>query len=255
MLTAERHKRILRYLQVHRSARLTDLANELGAGVSTLRRDLKEMEDRGLLERVYGGALLSDKRSEEQPAMQRVVHNPEAKRAIGAAAARLVQDGSTIIVTGGTTTEAMVPCLADKQGLTVITNAINIAGSLAQYPHISTIVLGGWLRSSELSLLGHLTMQAMQELRANQIYHGTFSLDPEHGLAGSFMQEVETDRIMIAAARELIVLADCSKFERSGPVRLAPVERIAIVVTDVLTPLAALEALRAKGIQVIVAHD
>jgi DeoR/GlpR family transcriptional regulator of sugar metabolism len=255
MLTAERHKRILSYLQVHRSARLTVLASELGVGPSTVRRDLKEMEDRGLLERVYGGAVLADKRSEEQPAMQRVVHNAEAKHAIGAAAANLVRDGSTIIITGGTTTEAMVHCLRDKQGLTVITNALNIAALLAQHPHISTIVLGGWLRCSELSLLGHLTVQAMQELRADQIYHGTFSLDPDHGLAGSFMQEVETDRIMIAAARELIVLADHSKFERSGPVRLAPVERIATVVTDALASPAALAVLQAKGIQVIVGRD
>lgn len=253
MLTAERHKRILRYLQVHRSARLTDLADELGAGLSTVRRDLKEMESRGLLERVYGGALLTDKSSEEQPTKARVVQNAKAKHLIGAAAARLVQTGSTIIVTGGTTTEALVPWLAEKQGLTVITNALNIANCLAQYPHITTIVLGGWLRSSELSLLGHLTVQAMQELRADQIYHGTFSLDPDHGLAGSFMQEVETDRIMIGAARELIVLADHTKFERLGPVRLAPAERIATVVTDTLASQAALAALRAKGIQVIVA--
>lgn len=255
MLTVERHKRILHYLQVHRSARLTDLASELGAGLSTVRRDLKEMEDRGLIERVYGGALLSDKPSEEKPAMQRTVHNARAKHAIGAAAAGLVADGSTIIITGGTTTEAMTPGLAPRQGLTVITNALNIAGALAHYSHISTIVLGGWLRCSELSLLGHLTVQAMQEFRAQQIFHGTFSLDPDLGLAGSFIQEVETDRIMIAAARELIVLADHSKFERAGPVRLTPVERISTVVTDALAPLDALDALRARGIQVIVADE
>jgi DeoR/GlpR family transcriptional regulator of sugar metabolism len=253
MLTAERHKRILRYLQLHRSARLTDLASELGAGLSTLRRDLKEMEDRGLVERVYGGALLVDSRYEEQPAQQRHVHNAEAKERIGAAAAQLVENGSTIIVTGGTTTEAMIPWLAGRQHLTVITNALNIAGQLAHHPQVTTVVLGGWLRCSEMSLLGHLTVLAMQELRADQIFHGTFSLDPEHGLAGSFMQEVETDRIMIGAARELIVVADHSKFERTGPVRLAPVERISTVVTDALAPGEAMQSLRAKGIRVITA--
>jgi len=113
------------------------------------------------------------------------------------------------------------------------------------------VVLGGWLRHSESSLLGHLTAQALQDLRADQVFIGTFGLDLEHGLTGAYMQEVETDRRIIAAAREQIVLADHSKFGLSGSVRLVPFDMVSTVVTDTEAPAASVQALEARGIRVI----
>lgn len=256
MLTADRQRKIMDYLQVHNSARLTDLAAQLGAGLSTVRRDLQELEDKGLLERVHGGAVLRmapalDGRSTEPPTLLRAGQQAGSKQRIGETAASLVHDDSTIIITGGTTTAAMLPYLANKRNLTVITNAINIAYTLTRYPQIAVVVLGGWLRHSEMSLLGHLTVQALRELRADQIFHGTFRFDAHDGLAGSMIQEVQTDRDMISAARQLIVLADCTKFGAGGPVRLAPLDWISTVVTDTDTPETIVQTLRAQGIQVI----
>jgi len=113
------------------------------------------------------------------------------------------------------------------------------------------IVLGGWLRHSEFSLLGHLTVQAMRDLRADTIFHGTFGIDLEHGLTGAYVQEVETDRCLIAVARELIVLADHSKFGQTGSVRLLSLASVSTVITDTEAPSTALEALRARGITVL----
>ena len=215
-----------------------------------MRRDLKEMVNGGLVRRVHGGAVLA-KAPNESPLAQRKVQHPEHKRRIAQVAASLVKDGSTIIITSGTTTEAMLPFLEHKRNLTVITNAITIAYQLASCTHIAVVVLGGWLRHSEFSLLGHLTLQAMQDLRADAAFHGTFGIDLEHGLTGAYMQEVETDRRIIAAARELIVLADHSKFGQTGSVRLLPFEAVSKVITDTEAPPAAVEAIRARSITVL----
>ncbi len=251
MLTADRHRRILDYLQTRRSAKITELAEALSSSITTVRRGLNEIADLGLIRRVHGGALLIENTGEEPPALQRRVHNAEAKRRIGDAAAALVKDSSTIIITGGTTTEATLPDLAPKQGLTVITNAINIAYTLSRYPQITVVVLGGWLRHSELSLLGHLADQALRDLRADQLFHGSFALDPESGLAGSHTQEIRTDKSMIAAARELIILADHTKFGQLGAVILTPVSRVSTVITNALTAADCVQPLRDQGIRVI----
>jgi DeoR/GlpR family transcriptional regulator of sugar metabolism len=145
----------------------------------------------------------------------------------------------------------MLPYLSAKTDLTVITNVITVAHELAQHPQITVIVLGGWLRHSEFSLLGHLTVESLRDLRASKIFHGTYGLDMAHGLTGTNMQEVETDRRLIGAAAELIVLADSSKFRQVGPIRLAPLERISTLITDSAAPEAQLNVLRERGIKVI----
>lgn len=249
MISLRRQKRLLEYIAAHQSAQVTELGTAFGVSVSTVRRDLKEMEQSGLVRRVHGGVVLAEER-DESPRVQRTGHRPDQKRRIAQAAAALVGDGSTIIISAGTTTGAMVPFLTGKRDLTVITNALHVACQLTNYPQITLIVLGGWLRHSESSLLGHLTAQALEDLRADQIFHGTFGIDLDHGLTGAYLQEVETDRQLIAAAREMIVLADSSKFGRLGSVRLAPFEAIARVITDGEAPAAALEALQARGVAV-----
>src|SRR3712207_3684441 len=124
MLSAQRQKRLMSYITTHQSAKVSELGSAFNVSLATVRRDLKELEESGLIRRVHGGALLlSDE--VESPAEQRAAVHSSAKQRIGAAAAALVQDGSTVILTSGTTTEAMLPFLADKAELTVITNAIN----------------------------------------------------------------------------------------------------------------------------------
>ena len=252
MLREERKQQILDYIIVQKSVQVNELSSILNVSVATIRRDLSEMEEEGLVRRVHGGAVSLDGFG-EPPILQRKNKQSEDKRRIGEAAAGLVEDGETIIITSGTTTEAMVPYLINKNNLTVITNAINVAAYLTRYPDISVIVLGGYLRHSEFSLVGHLTDQALQDFRAEKIFHGIFGLDPGYGLTGVDMQEVQTDRRIISAARQLIILADHTKFHKVGPIRLAPVEAGSVVVTDREAPKDGVEALRAKGIQVILA--
>lgn len=253
MLSELRQKHFLTYLTDRKAAQISELSTAFGVSMSTVRRDLRDMEGKGLVRRIHGGVLLPNNYDDagEAVVMERAGQQADAKERIGQAAAALVRDNSAIIMTAGTTVETMVPHLADKRGLTVITNALNIACGLARRPSIDLIVLGGWLRHSEFSLLGHLTTQALQDLHADQIFHGIFGIDVEHGLTGANIQEVHTDRAMISAARELVVLADHTKFDRVGRVRLLPIDASSTVVTDTDAPAADVRGLRERGIVVI----
>ena len=253
MLAEQRQKQLFTYLSERQSAQVSELSTVFGVSMSTVRRDLQEMEDRELVRRVYGGALLVSARPPRQEAeiLQRESHRAEVKERIGEAAAGLVRYGSTIIITGGSTTEAMIPFLPAAAGLTVITNALNIAARLAMAPGIEVVVLGGWLRHSELTLLGHLTTQALQDLRADQIFSGIFGIDPTNGLTGTYIREVQTDRALIAAARQLVIVADSTKFHQSGPARLLPIEAVSVLVTDHGAPAATISALRDRGATVV----
>jgi DeoR/GlpR family transcriptional regulator of sugar metabolism len=252
MLSQQRQDQIYSLIKQRKSALVTELSEALGISMSTVRRDLTELEERGLVQRVHGGAILIQAEG-EPPVMLRADQNAEAKTRIAAAAAALVHDGDTIILTSGSTVMAMLPFLVARQNLTIITNVINVAYRLASYPHISVVVLGGWLRHSEFSLLGHLTQESLKDLYASRIFHGTFGLDPGYGLTGTYVQEVETDRYLINAAAQLIVLADASKFEHIGPIRLVPIDRIHTLITEPGAPGAILAQLESRGVRVVLA--
>jgi DeoR/GlpR family transcriptional regulator of sugar metabolism len=250
MLAEERQGHILEYLAARRTARIHDLCMLLHLSVSTLRRDLQELERQGRIRRVHGGVVLIEDRP-QLPILQRAAQFSVQKRRIGAAAAELVADGETIIVTGGSTTETMVPFLATRSSLTVITNALNVANMLSEHAHITVIILGGWLNHDEGYALGYLTELCLHDLRADKVFHGVFGLDPQRGMTSTSIQDVQTDRSIIAVARELIILADHSKLQRTGPVRLAPIEAASTIITDTEAPTASVEAFRGFGVKVI----
>ena len=251
MLAEERRQRLLNYVSEHGVAQIGELCQTLSVSEATVRRDLNRLEGDGIIRRVHGGAAMRQMDEGEPPALQRATEQYVAKHLIGRAAADLVSDGETIVLTSGTTTEAMTAHLGAKKDLTVITNAINVAYQLARFPHIAVIVLGGSLRHSEMSLLGHLTEEALGELRADKVFHGTYGLDPDEGLTGTYLLEVRTDRRLMQVGREVIILADHTKFTQRGPVRLAQIGVVSTVITDSRTPEKDVNRLHERGIRVI----
>lgn len=250
MLSLDRRRELLQLIRLHGAGQVTELATTLGVSPSTVRRDLNDLHAHGLLARVHGGATLTGD-PEPSPTVRSVAAG-EQKRRIGARAAALINDGSTILVTGGTTTEAMLPYLADRDGLTVITNALTIATYLARFPAVDVVVLGGLLRKGELSLLGHLTVAALHELSPEQVFTGVFGIDPEAGITGAHVREAETDREIIGRARRLVVLADMTKIGRIGPARLAGADRVHTLVTDAGADTGVLDRLRAQGVSTLI---
>lgn len=234
MLNTERRQRLVALVEQHSSLTVSELSGMLGVSPATIRRDLAELSMRGLVERGHGGAarrITSATEMPEPPLPNRSSLQADEKRRIGEAAANLVQDGETIIISGGTTTIQMIPHLARRTNLTVITNALNVGLALASYPSITVIMIGGTLRHSELTLLGPLGEDALENLRADKLFMGSSAIHLEYGVSAENLAEARSDQTLIASAREIIVVADHTKFGRLAMVRVAPIKRLRRIVT------------------------
>uniref|UniRef100_A0AAU2VLY5 DeoR/GlpR family DNA-binding transcription regulator n=1 Tax=Streptomyces sp. NBC_00008 TaxID=2903610 RepID=A0AAU2VLY5_9ACTN len=250
MLGAERRKRLLQVVRTEGVAHVATLAASLEVSSSTIRRDLSALQAQGLLNRTHGGAMAEAVQTEEPDRPQRSGVAPWEKSKLASAAVENIAPGATILITGGTTTAAMVPLLGGIDQLTVVTNSLHLAGELAQHEEISTVVLGGYLRHREMSLLGHLTRQALDELHVDEAFVGAYGITGS-GISGAHVDEAETDRWLLSRVRRITALVDGSKFGRSGPVRVAPATTLYRVITDASAPEEDVAALRAAGVDVI----
>ncbi|MBQ9917590.1 MAG: DeoR/GlpR transcriptional regulator [Microbacterium sp.] len=247
LLGPKRQRELLNYIRAYGTGSVTEMAKILGVSASTVRRDLNELQERGLVERIHGGAApLTDDVEPLRP-LREVAFSDE-KRRIGQAAASHIADHSTVLILGGTTTEAMLPFLGAVRGLTVLTNSLMVVNRLAQYSDIALIVLGGLLRRQEMSLLGHLTIAGLDEFGIDQVFSGAFGIDPEIGVTGTNLSETQTDRSLASSARELIMLADHSKLTQRGPARLVPTTAVSTLITDDGADADVLQRFREAGV-------
>jgi DeoR/GlpR family transcriptional regulator of sugar metabolism len=254
MLDVERRQQIVTFIEQHDGATVVALSKQFGISEATVRRDLIYLSKRGLIERAHGGAAPRRHRQAqgfpEPPLLKRASLQAEEKHRIGLAAAKYVKDGDTVIIAGGTTTSEMIPHLADRRGLTVITNTLNIATLLAACPNVTVIVLGGVLRHSELSMLGLMMENALENLRADKLFIGTPAIHVDYGFSADDMAEVQSDQALMEVAREIIVLADHTKFGKIATIRVAPIKRVHRVITDSGVAAEDVETLRDQGVDV-----
>ncbi|MGQ9585951.1 MAG: DeoR/GlpR family DNA-binding transcription regulator [Anaerolineae bacterium] len=229
MHSEERRREVLRFVQANDGATVAELAERFGVSESTIRRDLQRLGRREAILRTHGGALPA---APEPPILQRKGEQSEAKQRIGRAAADLIADGETVFIGSGTTAWEITQHLAGKKDLTVITNALNVAYALVACPHISVIVIGGLLRHSELSMLGHLSDLVLRELHAHKAFMGVRAISVRHGLTNDYLMETLTDRLILQMASEVIIVADHTKFGKVSTVLLAPVTEVDVIVTD-----------------------
>jgi DeoR family transcriptional regulator of aga operon len=251
--STERQLQILQLIAQHQHIRVADICTTFDVSLATARRDLDALAKDGKLQRVHGGAIALTQFPTEQPILQRQREQSDKKIRIGQAAASLVQDGETVLLGSGTTVLEAARALRGRKQLTVLTNSLPVVNILAGIEEISVIGLGGMLRDSELSFIGHITEQALDEVRADKVFIGTRAISLEDGLTHEYLPETMTDRAILKAGKEIIVLADHTKFGRTATVLLAPLERIHTIVTDDLVPSDFIQSVREKGIHLIIA--
>jgi DeoR/GlpR family transcriptional regulator of sugar metabolism len=244
----ERDQELYRLLRSQGQASVDELAAELQVSSATIRRDLRRLSEDGRIVRTYGGALLPGQAGADPGAV-----GLDEKRRIGAAAADLVRDGQSIVVASGTTPLELARRLTGRQGLTVITTALDVCQVLLDQEGIELIVLGGVMRPSIHSLLGHLTDLAAAELRADTMFMGIGAISPELGLMNDYVPEILTDRALRRMARSLVVLADARKFDLVAPAWVFDLDAGDTLVTDARVRPASVAALEARGVHVIVA--
>lgn len=239
---------------VGRTGRLTvaQICEKFNVSEATARRDLQALADKGLIQRVHGGAIRVRQAAPEEPALDRSHQPEEEKASIGRATAALIKDGETIFLGSGTTVLQVAKHLVNHH-ITVITNSLPVINLMAEKNHITLIALGGILRESELSFIGHITETALSEVRADKVIIGIRAISLEYGLTNDYMPETLTDRAILKIGREIIIVADHTKCNVISTAFLAPLTAMNVLVTDNKTDKEFIEALRSQNIKVIVA--
>lgn len=251
--TAERQKQILSTLTVRGRLSVAEIVEKFSISEATARRDLESLASQGKVHRVHGGVMAIEHAPPELPILERDGEQPVEKVRIGHATAGLITDKETVFLGSGTTVLEVARNLRGRYDLTVITNSLPVLNMLAGADGIAVISLGGILRESELSFIGHITEQALGELRADKVIIGTRGISLEHGLTNDYLQETLTDRAIMRIGREVIIAADHTKANRVSTVLLAPVDSMHTFVTDTETDNKFVQALSRRGIRVIVA--
>jgi DeoR family transcriptional regulator, aga operon transcriptional repressor len=245
----ERLGRILELLARDGTVTVPELATELGVSEATVRRDLQALGEQRLLERSHGGAVAHGT-AHELPVRYRTGRSEE-KRRIARAAAELVTDGAAIAFTGGTTTTEVARTLAARQGLTVVTNALNIAVELAVRPNLKLIVTGGVARSASYELVGTLADATLSGLNVDLAFVGVDGVDAERGLTTQNEGEAATNRALMARARRTIVVADATKLGRVALAQIAGVEAADQLITNIGAPGEQVQRLSEAGLAVM----
>lgn len=253
LLPQERQKQIIDKLRKERVVRVEKLVGHFNVSAETIRRDLEKLEEEGLLQRVYGGAVVAGASKVEPLYTVRAALNQQHKAAIGRCASQLVEENDTMIIDLGTTTLEFCKTLAGHQNLLIITNSLQIASVAVEFPGIQVVTLGGRLRARELAVSGTMAIRCLEQFHVNKAILGAGGIDLKHGLTDFHLEEAQVRRVMIEKAEKVIVLADHSKFGVTALTQILPLEKIDVLVTDWDTPARYLEMLKEKNVKTIIA--
>jgi DeoR/GlpR family transcriptional regulator of sugar metabolism len=253
MLIAERRRRILEHVRTRGYASFRDLAEVVGISESTVRRDLRAMVAEGLLSATRGG--VSQHIRPGIDAADAALPDPVAteRAAIAARAATLVEPGTAILLGPGRTTVALARCLTDVGALTIITNSVPVTTALLDVEDIDLVMVGGTLRRSINAFVGPLTEQSVTGLRGAQVFVSGEGVTVDRGLTTPNVFAAATDIALVAAGRQVVVLADHTKLGRDTMCQTVPTQRIDVLITDSKADPAAVKALMDVGVDVMVA--
>jgi DeoR/GlpR family transcriptional regulator of sugar metabolism len=246
-LPRERQQLILERLGRDGKVVAADLAHEFRVSEDSIRRDLRDLASQGLCRRVYGGALLMQ---HVAPLDERHRERSELKRALARVAAGLVGEGQILFVDAGSTNTALAKALPDNRGLTVVTNAPDVAMAVLGRPGFEVILLGGRVDARIGGAIGSRTVRHAQDIRADLCFPGVCAIDPERGLWTYDEEETVFKQAIIEASGETVAIATPDKLVASATHHTAPVTAIAHLVVSADTDAAVVARYRAAGVAV-----
>jgi DeoR family transcriptional regulator of aga operon len=250
--TVGRRAKIIEELQLKGKVDVSTLSHMCDVSEVTIRNDLIQLEQKGMLIRTRGGALRQESVSTDFALSEKRRRHFKEKQLIGKRAAELIKDGETIIFDSGTTTMEVARNLGGYSDLTVLTNALNIAASLTGEKSCRVIMLGGLLRVKSLSLVGTQAEENLRNYSCDKLYMGVDGIDCGYGLTTPNIEEAHLNRIMIDVVKEVIVVTDSSKFQRRSFAFIAPLDVVQTVITDNGIPEEEHKILQDMGIKVII---
>lgn len=233
MFNQERQAEILRLLEKNERVSVIELSETFRVSVDTVRRDLRQMEQEGLLKRAHGGAILPHKPGVSFGYATRKKLHQREKTGIARIASTFICDDDTLLLDGSTTAAAIIPELARFTGLTVFTNSIAIAAEInASHPQIKLFMIGGLLHTEHASAISIESLSFIRKLYVDKVFVGSCSISPERGLSASVIDDAAIKKAMLHAGRQVIILADSTKFMHESLIQIAPLDPGYIIITD-----------------------
>ena len=230
MLTTHRKQQILSLLKRNGQVIAKDVSQSMGVSEDTIRRDLRELAQEGLLQRVHGGALPAS------PAVAdfagRELLTPDGKVAIGRAAAKMIQPGQVVILDGGTTARQVARHIPLDLKATVVTHSPTIALELVNHPDVEVILIGGRLFKHSVVAVGAAAIEAISQVHADTYFMGVTGIHPKTGLTTGDYEEAAVKRALSHAAAETIVLASSEKLNAASPYAVVSLAEISGIITE-----------------------
>jgi DeoR family transcriptional regulator, ulaG and ulaABCDEF operon transcriptional repressor len=244
----------LTMVRERRVVRVVTLVDELHASSATLRRDLVRLEEMGQLKRVHGGAEAIEAAQQSHLATRSFgvsqTLNAERKRAVARVAAGMCNDGDSIIINAGSTTWFMAEFLRERR-MQILTNSIPISNELIATSDNRIVLPGGEVYREQGIILSPFDEDAIQHFTASKMFMSCYGISPM-GIVEGDPLIARAEAKLLARAEQLVVIADSSKFEQRGSMAVCQLSRVATLITDSAAPTAALNAVRAAGVEVIV---
>ncbi|MFL6429494.1 MAG: DeoR/GlpR family DNA-binding transcription regulator, partial [Acidobacteriaceae bacterium] len=242
MLTRQRKREILALLKRTGQVIAKDVSQSMGVSEDTIRRDLRELAQEGLLQRVHGGALPASPAMADFAGRESIT--PEGKVAIGRAAARMIQPGQVVILDGGTTARQIARHIPRELRATVVTHSPTIALELLHHPEIEVILIGGRLYKHSVVAVGAAAMEAIANLHADTYFMGVTGVHPKTGLTTGDFEEAAIKRALSQAAADTFVLASSEKLNAASPYSVIPLDAVSGIITERGVEPAVLRAFR-----------
>ncbi len=232
--TVSRRAKILDELESKGQVSVAELSKMFDISEVTIRNDLGHLEKQNMLIRARGGAIkIKFQRMAIDPSISdKQKEYLQQKQLIAKAAIKLIEEGDTIVLDSGTTTTEIAKNLEQFKNLTIITNALNIAGILSEYEGINIFMPGGSLRKTSLSLAGPLADENFEKFYCDKLFLGVDGFNTSHGLSTPNSEEAHLNQVMIKISKKVIVVADSRKFERRRFAFIGPITDVDMVITD-----------------------
>ncbi len=249
-LAPERLDKIAQFLRERHVVRVQELCESMGVSPATVRRDLTEMESRGLIRKVHGGAVSADPRLKEAMFDDKAAVHKDEKNRIARAALELINHTDSIFLDGGSTILALASLLGEMRRLTVVTNSLRVASALSgSAPRV--ILVGGELRSLSQTFVGPLTGLMLSNLHVDTAFMGTIGLSVEKGLTTTDPREAYTKQRVIESAHRVVLMSDSSKINNVSFVGFGTVADIDTLITDTSAARRDLQALKKQNIALL----
>lgn len=248
-MRVERLNAIEQFVFQKRTVSLEELAAEFNVSMNTIRRDVRELLERDELEKVYGGVSVCKQPQRPLPSSVRSERNLASKKIIGQLAAELVEDNSSIFLDSGTTTPNILPHLANKKNVTIITHSLTALYEASKYPNLNVISLGGIFNFATASYLDIASLESVSRMTINSVFIAATGVSIENGLTNTTYLEAEMKRVVVNRANRVILMADHSKFDHSAVVTFCAFNDLDCIVTDQMLAQSYLDVMEKNNIQ------